>query len=100
MGPIEAAAVGVHGRSEHAGTRSAGCPRSGNAGTTRRKHTTTIGDNAFIGSGAMLVAPVTVHPGATIGAGSTIDKDAPPHALTLTRGPQRTLEGWKRPRKR
>ena len=63
------------------------------------KHTTVIGDNAFIGSGVMLVAPVTVHAGATIGAGSTISKDAPPDALTLTRGPQRTFEGWKRPRK-
>ena len=63
------------------------------------KHTTVIGDHAFIGSGVMLVAPVTVHPGATIGAGSTIGKDAPADALTLTRAPQRTFEGWKRPRK-
>ena len=63
------------------------------------KHTTVIGDNAFIGSGVMLVAPVTVHADATIGAGSTIGKDAPTDALTLTRAPQRTFEGWKRPRK-
>ena len=63
------------------------------------KHTTVIGDNAFIGSGAMLVAPVTVHAGATIGAGSTIGKDAPADALTLTRAPQRTFADWKRPRK-
>ena len=63
------------------------------------KHTTVIGDHAFIGSGVMLVAPVTVHPGATIGAGSTIGKDAPADALTLTRAPQKTFEGWKRPRK-
>ncbi len=63
------------------------------------KHTTVIGDNAFIGSGVMLVAPVTVHAGATIGAGSTVGKDVPPDALALTRAPQRTLEGWKRPRK-
>ena len=64
-----------------------------------QKHTTVIGDNAFIGSGVMLVAPVAVHAGATIGAGSTIGKDAPAEALTLTRAPQRTFEGWKRPRK-
>ena len=63
------------------------------------KHTTVIGDNAFIGSGVMLVAPVTVHAGATIGAGSTIGKDAPADALTVTRAPQKTLKGWKRPRK-
>ena len=63
------------------------------------KYTTVIGDNAFIGSGVMLVAPVTVHAGATIGAGSTIGKDAPPDALTLTRATQRTVTNWKRPRK-
>ena len=64
------------------------------------KHTTVIGDNAFIGSGVMLIAPVTVHAGATIGAGSTIGKDAPPDALTLTRTPQKTFKGWQSPRKR
>ena len=63
------------------------------------KHTTVIGDNAFIGSGVMLIAPVTVHAGATIGAGSTVGKDAPTDALTLTRAPQKTFEGWKRARK-
>ena len=63
------------------------------------KHTTVIGDNAFIGSGVMLIAPITVHAGATLGAGSTIGKDAPPDALTLTRAPQKTFEDWKRPRK-
>ena len=56
------------------------------------KHTTVIGDNAFIGSGVMLVAPVTVHAGATLGAGSTIGKDAPPDALTLTRAPQKNRQ--------
>ena len=64
-----------------------------------RKHQTVIGDNAFIGSGVMLVAPVTVHSGATIGAGSTIGKDAPADALTVARAPQRTFKDWKRPGK-
>ena len=64
------------------------------------KHRTLIGDNAFIGSGVMLVAPVTVHAGATIGAGSTIGKNVPADALTIERSPQRTLRGWKRPRKK
>jgi len=61
---------------------------------------TEIGDGAFIGSGTMLVAPVTVGAGATIGAGSTITKDAPPDALTLERSKQVTIEGWKRPEKK
>ena len=64
-----------------------------------RKHETVIGDHAFIGSGVMLVAPVTVHAGATVGAGSTIGKDVPADALTVTRTPQRTIRGWKRRRK-
>lgn len=64
------------------------------------KHQTTIGDHAFIGSNTQLVAPVSVGKGATIGAGSTITKDAPADALTLTRAPQKTLSGWQRPVKK
>ncbi len=63
------------------------------------KHRTTIGDGAFIGSGAMLVAPVTVGEGATIGAGSTITKPAPAGKLTVERGRQVTIDSWKRPEK-
>ena len=61
------------------------------------KHRTVIGDRAFIGSNAALVAPVTVGEGATIGAGSTITRDAPADALTIARAHQATLPGWKRP---
>jgi len=61
------------------------------------KHRTVIGDRAFIGSNAALVAPVTVGEGATIGAGSTITRDAPAEALTIARARQTTLPGWKRP---
>jgi bifunctional UDP-N-acetylglucosamine pyrophosphorylase/glucosamine-1-phosphate N-acetyltransferase len=64
------------------------------------KHRTVIGDNAFIGSGVMLVAPVDVGEGATIGAGSTITKDAPRGELTLERAKQVTVSGWKRPTKK
>jgi bifunctional UDP-N-acetylglucosamine pyrophosphorylase/glucosamine-1-phosphate N-acetyltransferase len=64
------------------------------------KHRTTIGDGVFIGSGSMLVAPVTVGDGATIGAGSTITKDAPAGQLTLERSKQVSLPGWKRPVKK
>ncbi|MEY6431203.1 bifunctional UDP-N-acetylglucosamine diphosphorylase/glucosamine-1-phosphate N-acetyltransferase GlmU [Thioalkalicoccus limnaeus] len=63
------------------------------------KHETRIGDGAFIGSNSALVAPVEVGPGATIGAGSVITRDAPPECLTLARGRQVTLDNWVRPRK-
>lgn len=61
------------------------------------KHQTTIEDGVFVGSGTQFVAPVTAHAGATIGAGSTIRKDVPPDALTLTERKQRTIFGWARP---
>ena len=64
------------------------------------KYRTTIGDGAFIGSGSMLVAPVTIGEQATIGAGSTISKDAAPGKLTLERSKQVTIDGWKRPVKK
>jgi bifunctional UDP-N-acetylglucosamine pyrophosphorylase/glucosamine-1-phosphate N-acetyltransferase len=63
------------------------------------KHRTTIEDGAFIGSNTALVAPVTVGKNATIGAGSTINKDAPAGELTITRAKQKTHPGWKRPQK-
>jgi bifunctional UDP-N-acetylglucosamine pyrophosphorylase / glucosamine-1-phosphate N-acetyltransferase len=64
------------------------------------KSRTVIEDGAFIGSGTMLVAPVTVGAQATTGAGSTITRDAPPGKLTLARSRQVTIEGWQRPVKR
>ncbi len=62
-----------------------------------RKHRTVIGDDVSIGSNAVLVAPVTIGQGATIGGGSTISKNAPEGKLTMARVRQTTLEGWKRP---
>jgi len=64
------------------------------------KHKTTIGDDAFIGSGVNLVAPIEVGRGATIGAGSTITKPVPPDQLTLERSKQVTVEHWEKPRKK
>ncbi len=61
------------------------------------KFRTVIEDDVFIGSDTQLVAPVTVGRGATLGAGTTLTKDAPPDALTLSRSKQMTLTGWKRP---
>jgi len=63
------------------------------------KHRTVIEDGAFIGSDTALVAPVTVGRDATIGAGSVITEDAPPGELTLARGRQVTIRGWKKPQK-
>jgi len=64
------------------------------------KHRTMIGDKVFIGSNTQLVAPVEVQDGATIGAGSVITRDAPANELTLSRAPQQTRTGWKRPVKK
>lgn len=64
------------------------------------KHLTEIGDDVFIGSDTQFVAPVKVGEGATIGAGSTISRYAPPHQLTLSRAQQVSIEGWQRPRKK
>ena len=64
------------------------------------KSRTVIGDRAFIGSDTQLIAPVTVGADATIGAGSTITKDAPANELTLSRSRQTSIAGWKRPQKK
>jgi bifunctional UDP-N-acetylglucosamine pyrophosphorylase/glucosamine-1-phosphate N-acetyltransferase len=64
------------------------------------KWRTEIGDNAFVGSGSMLVAPIKIGAGANTGAGSTITKDAPAGKLTLARARQVTLDSWKRPIKK
>jgi len=64
------------------------------------KFKTVIGDGAFIGSDSQLVAPVTIGKNATIGAGSTITRDAPEGQLTLSRGKQFSVPGWQRPSKK
>jgi bifunctional UDP-N-acetylglucosamine pyrophosphorylase/glucosamine-1-phosphate N-acetyltransferase len=61
------------------------------------KHQTVIEDDAFIGSDTQLVAPVTVGRGATLGAGTTLTRDAPPGTLTVSRARQTTVPGWERP---
>ncbi|WP_319380633.1 bifunctional UDP-N-acetylglucosamine diphosphorylase/glucosamine-1-phosphate N-acetyltransferase GlmU [Thiomicrorhabdus sp.] len=63
------------------------------------KHLTVIGDRVFVGSDSQLVAPVSIGSDATIGAGSTITKDAPEGELTLSRSKQLTLKGWQKPKK-
>ncbi|MDQ1829959.1 bifunctional UDP-N-acetylglucosamine diphosphorylase/glucosamine-1-phosphate N-acetyltransferase GlmU [Massilia scottii] len=61
------------------------------------KFRTVIEDDAFIGSDSQLIAPVTVGKGATLGAGTTLSKDAPAGKLTISRTRQVTIENWTRP---
>ena len=63
------------------------------------KHRTVIGADVHVGSNCVLVAPVTIGAGATIGGGSTITKDVPPGQLAVARGKQVALSGWTRPAK-
>jgi len=64
------------------------------------KHKTTIGDGVFIGSNAVLVAPVELQDGAFVAAGSTITKPVPRDSLGIGRAKQTNIDGWKRPGKK
>lgn len=64
------------------------------------KFTTIIEDEVFIGSDTQLIAPVTVGKGATIGAGTTLAKNAEAGKLTLSRARQKTVDNWKKPVKK
>lgn len=61
------------------------------------KSRTVIEDDVFIGSATQLIAPVRVGKGATLGAGTTLTKDAPADKLTVSRAKQITVENWQRP---
>jgi bifunctional UDP-N-acetylglucosamine pyrophosphorylase/glucosamine-1-phosphate N-acetyltransferase len=61
------------------------------------KHRTTIEDDVHTGSNSVLVAPIRVGAGATVGAGSTVVKEVPAAKLTVARAKQTTIENWKRP---
>jgi bifunctional UDP-N-acetylglucosamine pyrophosphorylase / glucosamine-1-phosphate N-acetyltransferase len=63
------------------------------------KHRTVIEADAHIGSNSVLVAPVTIGRGGTVGASSTITKSTAPEVLTVARGKQVTIANWQRPRK-
>ena len=64
------------------------------------KNQTQIEDDVFVGSNTALIAPIRIQKGATIGAGSTLNKDVPAGKLTLNRADVKTLSNWKRPRKK
>lgn len=61
------------------------------------KSRTIIEDDVFVGSATQLIAPIRVGKGSTIGAGTTLTKDAPAEKLTVSRAKQITVEGWQRP---
>ena len=83
----------VMGSSVNVGASTITCNYDG-----AQKHKTIIEDNVFIGSGTQLVAPVTLGKGATLGAGTTLSRDAPPGKLTVSHClEQRVIEGWQRP---
>ena len=63
------------------------------------KHRTIIEADVHIGSNCVLVAPITVGAGGTVGGGSTLTKDTAPGALSIARGKQVSIANWKRPAK-
>lgn len=63
------------------------------------KHRTVIEADVHIGSNCVLIAPLTIGAGGTVGGGSTLTKDTPAGALTLARSRQVSLTGWQRPKK-
>lgn len=63
------------------------------------KHRTVIEADVHIGSNCVLVAPVTIGAGGTVGGGSTITKDTPAGALSVARGKQVSIANWSRPKK-
>jgi bifunctional UDP-N-acetylglucosamine pyrophosphorylase / glucosamine-1-phosphate N-acetyltransferase len=63
------------------------------------KHRTVIEEDVHIGSNSVLVAPVTIGRGGTVGASSTITKNTPPEALSIARGKQVSIANWQRPKK-
>ena len=63
------------------------------------KHRTVIEADVHVGSNCVLVAPVVIGAGGTVGGGSTITADTAPGVLSVARGRQRSIAGWKRPSK-
>ena len=64
------------------------------------KHRTIIEADVHVGSNCVLIAPLTLGAGGTVGGGSTVSKDAPPLALTVARARQISIPNWKRPSKK
>ncbi|MEM7294444.1 MAG: bifunctional UDP-N-acetylglucosamine diphosphorylase/glucosamine-1-phosphate N-acetyltransferase GlmU, partial [Pseudomonadota bacterium] len=63
------------------------------------KHRTHIEEGVFVGSNAVLVAPIRIGAGATVGAGSTVSRDVPENELVVARAKPRSVANWQRPQK-
>ncbi len=105
---VKAAEVGARSKANHLayiGDATVGADVNFGAGSITanydgaNKHRTVIGDNVHVGSNCVLVAPIDIGAGATIGGGSTITQGAPAGQLTVARARQTSLASWKRPRK-
>ena len=103
---VKNSAIAAHSKANHLayiGDTTMGSRVNVGAGTITcnydgaNKHRTVIEDDVFIGSDTQLVAPVTVGRGATLGAGTTLTRDAPPDQLTVSRAKQVSVANWKRP---
>lgn len=103
---IKNSQVAAHSKANHlayVGDATVGARVNIGAGTITcnydgaNKFRTVIEDDAFIGSDSQLIAPVTVGKGATLGAGTTLSRNAPAGKLTISRARQVTIENWSRP---
>lgn len=106
---VKKSKIGAHSKANHLsyiGDATIGQRVNIGAGTITcnydgaNKFQTIIEDDAFIGSDTQLIAPVTVGKGATLGAGTTLSKDAPAGQLTVSRAKQISIDGWMRPVKK
>ena len=106
---VKNAQIGAHSKANHLsylGDSTVGERVNVGAGTITcnydgvNKFRTVIEDDVFIGSDSQLIAPVTVGKGATLGAGTTLSRNAPAGQLTVSRARQQTIADWQRPVKK
>lgn len=103
---VKNSAIAAHSKANHltyVGDSTVGSRVNLGAGTITcnydgvNKSRTVIEDDVFVGSATQLIAPVKIGRGATLGAGTTLTRDAPADKLTVSRAKQVTVENWQRP---